>query len=106
MAVLANGLETIDLGSTAWRVVCNNNFENIYAKSELYVKDDLYIKTDLYTQSQLYTRTELDSRTVEVTHTEDSVYSVATKGIVLKDRTLGTSYRLFVDNGVLDIEAV
>lgn len=30
----------------------------------------------------------------------------ASKGVVLRDRSTGTRYRLFVDNGVLDIEVV
>lgn len=37
---------------------------------------------------------------------EDVRYGRADRGPVLEDRTTGTQYRLFVDNGVLDIEAV
>ena len=80
MALLLNGLETIELGSTAWRVVHNNNIGSVYSKTEV--------------------NSIIDSRTVDITFTDN------TKGVVLKDRTTGTSYRLFVNNGVLDIEAV
>jgi len=37
---------------------------------------------------------------------DDFEITVATKGVRLKDRTTGTIYRLYVDNGVLGIEAV
>lgn len=76
MATLANGLETVELGSTAWRVVYNNNFQALYTKSEI------------------------DDRASDITFVND------TDGVVLKDRTSGTSYRLYVDGGVLSIEAV
>jgi hypothetical protein len=76
MAILPNGLETIDLGSTAWRDALNSNFEN------------------------LYTKTEIENPV------NDTVYSDSGIGVVLTDRTSGTQYRLFVDNGVLDIETV
>lgn len=76
MAVLANGIETIELGSTAWRVVVNNNF------------------------SAVYTKAEIDSRIADITFTD------ATKGIILTDRTTATEYRLYVNSGVLAIEAV
>ena len=74
MALLSNGLETIELGSTAWRDVINNNIYQVYTKDE--------IKNPDY----------------------DLQFTSGTQGPVLKDRTTGTRYRLFVDNGVLDIE--
>ena len=82
MAVLANGIETMELGSTAWRVIVNANF------------------------SAVYTQDEIDTRTVVVTHNEDIQFGVDTKGVVMIDRTTATSYRLYVDNGVLSIEAI
>lgn len=76
MATLANGLETVDLGGTAWRVIYNTNFEN------------------------LYTKAEIDDRDSDITFTND------TDGVILQDRTTATSYRLYVDSGVLSIEAM
>lgn len=76
MAVLGNGLETAELGVTAWRVIYNNNFE------------------------ALYTKTEINNRDLDMT------FTVATKGVILKDRTTSTLYRLYVNNGTLSIEAV
>ena len=76
MATLGNGIETAELGSTAWRIIYNNNFE------------------------ALYTKDEIDNRTVDTTFTD------STKGVVLKDRTTDTLYSLFVNNGVLSIEVV
>ena len=76
MALLPNGLETIELGSTAWRDVINNNIYQVFTKDEIKNPDyDLQFVAD-------------------------------NQGPVLKDRTTGTRYRLFVDNGVLDIETV
>ncbi len=76
MALLPNGLETIELGSTGWRDVINNN---------------------LY---QLYTKTEVENPVNDVTFADD------TKGIVLTDRSTGSKYRLYVNSGTLDIETV
>lgn len=36
----------------------------------------------------------------------DIVFSSSLEGIVLKDRTTGTKYRLYIDNGVLGYEQV
>lgn len=35
MARLANGLETMELGVTSWRVIINDNFTKIYSKGEV-----------------------------------------------------------------------
>ena len=35
MARLANGLETMELGVTAWRVIINDNFTKLYTKAEI-----------------------------------------------------------------------
>lgn len=76
MALLSNGLETIELGSTAWRDVINNNIYQLYTKDEIKNPDF------------------------------DHTYQTNSQGPVLTDRTTGTKYRLFVNNGVLDIETV
>lgn len=76
MALLPNGLETLDLGSTGWRDVINAN---------------------LY---QLLTQTEIKSPNY------DHVYTANNQGPVLTDRVTGDKYRLYVNNGVLDIELV
>lgn len=38
MARLANGIETMELGVTAWRSIINDNFARIYTKSEIDAK--------------------------------------------------------------------
>ncbi|MGE4399410.1 MAG: hypothetical protein AB7D29_07805 [Campylobacterales bacterium] len=35
MAVLLNGLETVELGATAWREVYNNNFSKLYTSGQV-----------------------------------------------------------------------
>lgn len=34
MALLANGLETLEIGATAWRLIINSNLEKLYSKTE------------------------------------------------------------------------
>ncbi len=43
MAILPNGLETIEIGSTTWRVIINNNLTKLYTKDE--VDNDFATKT-------------------------------------------------------------
>jgi len=76
MALLPNGLETIELGSTGWRDVINAN---------------------LY---KMYTKTEIEAPNY------DHTYVANNQGPVLTDRSTGTQYRLYVNNGTLDIEAI
>lgn len=38
MAILNNGLQTMELGATAWRVIINDNFTKIYTKQEVDAK--------------------------------------------------------------------
>lgn len=40
MAILENGLETMELGATAWRIIINDNFGKLYVKNELYNKNE------------------------------------------------------------------
>lgn len=40
MARLSNGLETMELGATAWRIIINDNFGKLYVKNELYNKNE------------------------------------------------------------------
>jgi len=41
MAVLANGLETLEVGATAWRLIVNANIEKLYSKTEC---DSTFVK--------------------------------------------------------------
>jgi hypothetical protein len=41
MAVLANGLETLEVGATAWRLVINSTISNLYSRTE---SDNTYFK--------------------------------------------------------------
>ena len=74
MALLPNGLETIELGSTGWREVINNNLH------------------------QIYTKTEIENPINDIRFSNNS------KGVILKDRATSTNYRLYINNGVLEIE--
>jgi hypothetical protein len=70
MAVLPNGLETVEPGVTSWRIIYNTNFENVFSK------------------------------------TEEPVYTTAGAGIILKDRSDGNTYRIYVENGTIKTEVV
>ena len=35
MARLENGLETMELGVTSWRIIINDNFTKLYTKAEI-----------------------------------------------------------------------
>ena len=35
---LPNGIETIELGATSWRIMINANFEKLYTKDEIEAK--------------------------------------------------------------------
>jgi len=35
MSILANGIELIELGATAWRDICNANFSKFFTKTEV-----------------------------------------------------------------------
>ena len=35
MARLSNGLETMELGVTSWRIIINDNFTKLYTKAEV-----------------------------------------------------------------------
>ena len=41
MATLTNGLQSIEEGATAWRLIVNDNFNNVYSKSQL---ESLFVK--------------------------------------------------------------
>lgn len=49
MARLSNGLETMELGVTAWRVIINDNFTKLYTKAEI---DRDFIKKSDYNALQ------------------------------------------------------
>jgi hypothetical protein len=76
MAILPNGLETLDLGATGWRAVVNSNI------------------------SKLFTKTEIKEPNYDIIFQSDSI------GPILTDRDTGSKYRLYVSNGTLGIESV
>ena len=85
MAVLPNGLETIELGSRVWRIIHNNNITKLYTKTEC---DANFVKKSGDTMSG------------------DLTFSNSSKGVVLKDRSDGNNYRIYVDGGTLSVETV
>lgn len=120
MAILTNGIETIEVGSTTWRVIFNSNFSKIYTKTEIdtALSNKAAAATTIagYNISDAYTKTENDTNlsnhnTSATSHnlngrTRDISFTDNTKGVVLADRTNGNNYRVYSDSGVLKIEQV
>ena len=53
--LLPNGLQTIEVGSTAWRIILNHLITNIYTKQEIDKKVENAVKPELIFVSNLPT---------------------------------------------------
>jgi len=122
MAILSNGIETIEAGSKVWRIICNNNFsilndliDNVDDKADKDLSNvsDIDFKTkadniNVAYQSDLDDKANIDLSNLANTQvSEDIVYTDETKGLVLVDRSdTSKKYRLYVDNGEIKIELV
>ena len=59
MARLTNGLETMELGVTSWRIIINDNFKKLYTKDEVDVNLKNYqLKTELNETLKLYIKAQ------------------------------------------------
>ena len=52
MARLTNGLETMELGVTSWRIIINDNFKKLYTKDEVDANLKNYQTLKLYAKAQ------------------------------------------------------
>ena len=113
MAILSNGVETIETGSRTWRIICNSNFTilnnlidvvNNKANKNL----DNVENTDFLNKGVDSGLLKNDMSNLSNTQvTEDIVYTDENKGLVLVDRSdTSKKYRLYVDNGNLQIEQI
>jgi len=109
MAVLDNGLETIELGATAWRIILNNNIEKLYTKDEC---DDKFAQKNGDENEQFKVK-DADDDNEAVSYNQlknpanDMVFTDDNIGPVLIDRSNNDDYyRLYVDDGELKIEKV
>jgi hypothetical protein len=57
MAVLANGLETLEVGATAWRLIINSNISKLYSRIEV---DSIFLK-QIDANSTFLTQTDANS---------------------------------------------
>lgn len=53
-----------------------------------------------------WTKDEADARYARLSGDADIEITDSAKGLILKDRTTATRYRLFIDNGIIGIESV
>jgi len=110
MAVLDNGLETIELGATSWRIILNQNIEKLYTKDE--IDDKLDDKADLngnpdekFKIADAEDSDEAISLKQYLNPADDISFTNENKGIVLIDRNnTDDKYRLYVESGELKIE--
>lgn len=59
MARLTNGLETMELGVTSWRIIINDNFKKLYTKDEVDANlKDYQLKTELNKTLKLYVKAQ------------------------------------------------
>lgn len=59
MARLTNGLETMELGVTSWRIIINDNFKKLYTKDEVDANLKNYqLKTELNETLKLYAKAQ------------------------------------------------
>lgn len=59
MARLTNGLETMELGVTSWRIIINDNFKKLYTKDEVDANLKNYqLKTELNKTLKLYVKAQ------------------------------------------------
>lgn len=80
MALLGNGLETIEVGSTGWRLVINSNLYKLFTKDEVVAN--------------------IENPATDITFVSNNT------GPILTDRSTNDQYRLYVDNGSLGIELI
>lgn len=108
MAVEVNGTHSIESDSKIWRHLLNYNFNLIYTIGESDTLLALYSATShTHVEYKLRTVAETDIATaMDVEFTYDMKFTSITTGLVMLDRTAATYQRLYVDNGVLLIEAV
>ena len=59
MARLTNGLETMELGVTSWRIIINDNFKKLYTKDEVDANlKDYQLKAELNETLKLYAKAQ------------------------------------------------
>ena len=81
----------------------------ILAKVEVYNIGDPGAEQGDLPASYYYTRNQTDALLAgkaDITGDDDITITDSSKGVILKDRTTGTGYRLFIDNGMIGTESI
>jgi len=112
MAVLSNGLETIELGATAWRVIHNQNIDKLYTKDEVDDKlddkanlngnkDEKFKVKDAEDSDDAINKKQFYAPADDMTYTNENI------GTVLIDRNnTDDKYRLYIESGELKVEKI
>ena len=121
-----NGLYTIEYGSSAWRTILNDNISKTLTEQKLangintninqqgdfnqsngnYTLNGDFNQTGNYTLSGNISISGTTLTTGVVTANDDIQFTDKNKGIILKDRSVDKSYRIYVDNGNLNVEEI
>ena len=126
-----NGLYTIEYGSSAWRSILNDNISKTITETKLNngITTNINLTGDII-QTGNYNLTGDINQTGDynlngnlnlsgnlvvggttlttrlVTAEDDIKFTDENKGVVLKDRSDGHFYRIYVDNGACDVEQI
>ncbi len=110
MAILGNGIETIEFSDTDWVTKVNSNFNLIYSISEMstifnskalatHNHDDLY-ELSTTTIDQAWLQTPLQALETDIKFTND------TEGVTVIDTSTSDNTRIYIDDGVISTEVV
>ncbi len=106
MAILANGIITLDFGSTTWMADLNANFA-IFSSSFAFSNKSLithdhndYYEVDSVTIDQAWLQEYLEELDTDLKFTNN------TEGIVMVDTTVLDDKRIYIDNGIISTEVV
>lgn len=107
MAVLGNGLITLDFGSVTWVTDMNTNFglmsqaSNLFSGKALITHaHDAAYELSATTIDQVWLEPYLQVVDTDITFTNN------TEGIVVVDITAADNKRIFIDNGIISTEVV
>ena len=110
MAVLSNGLNTLDLGAFSWSALFNSDVASLYTYVEL---EGLLTNKALLTHNHdstymdiAYTIVIGDVQAISASRTLDITVNDGTKGITVFDTVTVVDSRIYLDNGVLTVEVV
>lgn len=109
MATLANGIITLEFGATDWITSLNSNIQKMYTVSEVTpLFSGKALSTHTHPEYMLATDTVIlsDIAPILQAYEYDLRFTDSAKGFTMIDTTTSTRQRIYIDNGVISVEAV